>query len=82
MPHPSKLMRKTKGMSAKAAVIRRINSHDENNNLNVDVEEQWDLRSPQYAVIKYKSHRRLSSSIDLLPIEDDYLKKKKISNDL
>ena len=32
-------------MSAKAAVIRPINSHDENNNLNVDVEEQWDLRS-------------------------------------
>ena len=34
-----------KGLSAKAAVVRPINSHDEKNNLNVDVEEQWDLRS-------------------------------------
>ena len=55
MLRPSKLMRK---MRAKAAAIRPFNSHDdENNNLNVDVEEQWDLRSLEYAVNKYKSHR-------------------------
>ena len=29
-------------MSAKAAIVRPINSHNENNNLNV---KQWDLRS-------------------------------------
>ena len=34
-----------KGMSAKAAVVRPINSQDENNNLNGNVEEQWSLRS-------------------------------------
>ena len=31
----------------------------------------------EYAVKKYKSHRRLSPSIDLSVIEDEHLKKKK-----
>ena len=32
-------------MIEKAAILRQINVYDENNDLNVDVEEQWDLRS-------------------------------------
>ena len=41
MPRPSKLMRKIKGMRAKSTDVRPIYSHDEN----LDVQEQWDLRS-------------------------------------
>ena len=32
-------------MIEKAAILRQINVYDENNDRNVDVEEQWDLRS-------------------------------------
>ena len=32
-------------MIEKAAILRHINVYDEYNDLNVDVEEQWDLRS-------------------------------------
>ena len=35
MPRPSKLMRKMKVMSAKAADVHPIKTHDVNNNLNV-----------------------------------------------
>ena len=72
MPRPSKIMSKMKGMSVIAAARRPSVLYDHCLRFMNGYRLGLTGAVPEYAVKKYKSRRRLSPSINLTTIEEEY----------
>ena len=69
-------------MSVKAANLRQINLHDENNNLNVDVEEKWSRMPRVDPGIVDQTDNGLSVQEDWNPLITEQSDEKDKDNDL